>query len=531
MTHHLLRRVLCVLLSLPAVALASEPSRFTAALRETTVGGNAAQAIFLVGLMRSAEAPAAEVEALRQELLHAYVGQITGPAAAPAPRPGAWESLKRQLPGMGAPAAKDTVAAAIARGQARSRVLDAPFRAAWQAALNQGLAPQWETGAARAPFFTLDKRDMQPIAPGLWGAPAAGGRIHLMLALRLVNTSTQPLPVFRPGIILGGAAGSGTDGLAFACDWDRPERRLSEMQANAVTLVQPGEASAPLACDAQPVPMYWRDQLPALMAAGAAAKPLLVPHDLDNARRLYHLEAALADLSPQAEEWSRRLLTARQEPARQWAPGASALEPPVSSRWAAQPHQGWKGSMEALKYFLGATVLALGLFAVGRGLLRLGMPKIVVSTGTLLAGAGMTVLATARLGSGGRGYDHPLYTGMALASLYFGLVLLCVLALYGLYKLLDDEQISWWDTVATGWRRALDLGSTTSRAEFWGFVGHCAWLWALARICLMPLDRWIGLALLLPLATLTVRRVRSMSRAEMTAVAVTAACVVLLILA
>jgi len=530
MTHHLLRRVLCVLLSLPAVALASEPSRFTAALRETTVGGNAAQAIFLVGLMRSAEAPAAEVEALRQELLHAYVGQITAPAAAPAPRPGAWDSLKRQLPGM-APAAKDTVAAAIARGQARSRVLDAPFRSAWQAALNQGLAPQWETGAARAPFFTLDKRDMQAIAPGLWGAPAADGRIHLMLALRLVNTSTQPLPVFRPGIILRGAAGSGIDGLAFACDWDRPERRLSEMQANAVTLVQPGEASAPLACDAQPVPMYWRDQLPALLAAGAAAKPLLVPHDLDNARRLYHLEAALADLSPQAEEWSRRLLTARQEPARQWAPGASALEPPVSSRWAAQPHQGWKGSMEALKYFLGATVLALGLFAVGRGLLRLGMPKIVVSTGTLLAGVGMTVLATARLGSGGRGYDHPLYTGMALASLYFGPVLLCVLALYGLYKLLDNEQISWWDTVATGWRRALDLGSTTSRAEFWGFVGHCAWLWALARICLMPLDRWIGLALLLPLATLTVRRVRSMSRAEMTAVAVTAACVVLLILA
>lgn len=530
MTHHLLRRAFCVLLCLPAWALASEPSRFTAALRETAVGGNAAQAMFLVGLLRSAGAPTAEVEALRQELLHAYVGQITGPAATPAPRPGAWESLKRQLPGM-APAPKDTVAAAIARGQSRSGVLDAPFRAAWQVALNQGLAPQWETGAARAPFFTLDKRDMQPIAPGLWGAPAAGGQVHLMLGLRLVNTSTQPLPVFRPGIILGRAAGSGIDGLAFTCDWDRPERRLSEMQANAVTLVQPGEASAPLACDAQPVPMYWRDQLPALMAAGAAAKPLLVPHDLDNTRRLYHLEAALSELAPQAEEWSRRLLKARQEPARQWAPGASALEPPVSSRWAARPHQGWKSSMEALKYFLGATVLALGLFAAGRGLLRLGMPKIVVSAGTLLAGAGMTVAATASLGSGGTGYGHPLFTGIALWSLYFGPVLLCVLALHGLYKLLDYEQITWWDTVAAGWRSALDLASPTSRAEFWGFAGHCAWLWALARICLMPLDRWIGLALLLPLATLTVRRVRSMSRADMGAVALTVACIALLALA
>jgi hypothetical protein len=527
MTHHLLRQILCALLCLPAWVLASEPSRFTGALRETAVGGNAAQAIFLVGLLRSAGAPVAEVEALRQELLHAYVGQITGPAVAPAPRPGAWESLKRQLPGM-APAAKDTVAAAIARGHLRSSVLDAPFRTAWQGALNQGFAPQWETGAARAPFFTLDRRDMQPIAPGLWGAPAAGGRVHLMLALRLVNTSTQPLPVFRPDIILGRAADSGLDGLTFACDWDRPERRLSEMEANAVTLVQPGEASAPLACDAQPVPMYWRDQLPALTAVGAAAKPLLVPHDLDSARRLYHLEAALAELAPQTEERSRRLLTARQEPARQWAPGASALDPPISSRWAAQPHRGWKNSMEALKYFLGATVLALGLFAVGRSLLRLGMPKLVVSAGTLLACVGMTVLATASLGSGGKGYDHPLYTGMALASLYFGPVLLCVLALHGLYKLLDNEQITWWDTVATGWRSALDLASTTSRAEFWGFVGHCAWLWAIARICVMPLDRWIGLALLLPLATLTVRRLRSMSRADMTAMALTVAGIVLL---
>ena len=88
MTHSL-RRVLCVvLLCLPAWVLASEPSRFTAALRETTLGRNAAEAFFLVGLMRSAGAPAAEVEALRQELLHAYVGQITGPAPAPEPRPG-----------------------------------------------------------------------------------------------------------------------------------------------------------------------------------------------------------------------------------------------------------------------------------------------------------------------------------------------------------------------------------------------------------------------------------------------------------
>lgn len=522
MTHYL-RRVLCVLLCLPVWALASEPSRFAAALRETTVGDNAAQAFFLVGQLRGAGAQGADVDALRRELLHAYVAQVTRPAAPPAPRPGAWESFKRRLPWM-ASAHEDTVAAAIARGHTRSDVLDAPFRTAWQGALNHGLIPRWETGAARAPFFTIVMRDMQPVAPGLWAAPTSGGRVRLMLALRLANTSTRPLPVFRPDIVLGG--------LAFACTWDRPEQNLSEMQANAVTMVQPGAASEPLACEAQPAPMHWREQLPALMTAGgdAAAKPLLVPHDMDNARRVYHLELALRDLAPQDETWGRRRLIAQQEPARQWAPGANPLEPPVSSHWAAGPHKGWKSSAEALKNFMAATVLALGLFAAGRGLLRVGMPKFAVAAGTLLAGLGMTALAAASLGRGGTGYAHPLYTGIGIWSVYFGPILLGVLALHGLHKLVDDEGTTWWETVIKGWRKTLDLGSATSRAEFWGFVAHCAWLWALARICLAPLDRWIGLVLLLPLATITVRRLRSMSPAEMLGMGLTAVALALLIL-
>lgn len=527
MTHYL-RRVLCILLCLPAWALASEPSQFAAALRETTVGGNAAQAFFLVGVLRDTGAPPAEMEALRRELLHAYVAQITSPAAAPAPEPGAWELLKRRLPGA-APAPKDTVAAAIARGHTRPDLLDAPFRAAWQGALNQGLTPRWETGAARTPFFAIAMRDMQPIAPGVWSAPAADGRVRLMLALRLANTSTQPLPIFRPDIILGGAPGTGLDGLAFACTWDRPDQNLSEMQANAVAMVQPGEASGPLACEAQPAPMYWRDRLAALMTAGAASKPLLVPHDMDNARRLYHLELALRNLAPQEENWGRRRLVAQQEPARQWAPGAKPLEPPESSPWAARPHQGWKTSAAALKYFLGGTVLALALFAGGRGLMRVGVPKFAVAAVTLLAGVGLAVLATASLG-GGTGYSsHPLYAGIALWSI-FGPVLLCVLALHGLQTLLDNEQIDWWDAVTKGWRSALDLTSATSRAEFWCFLAHCAWLWALARICFAPLDRWLGLALMVPLLTLTVRRLRSMTSAEMLGLGLSAACLVLLVL-
>ena len=46
----------------------------------------------------------------------------------------------------------------------------------------------------------------------------------------------------------------------------------------------------------------------------------------------------------------------------------------------------------------------------------------------------------------------------------------------------------------------------------------------------MPLDRWIGLALLLPLVTLTARRLRSMSGKEMLEVGLSTACLVLLVL-
>ena len=105
-----------------------------------------------------------------------------------------------------------------------------------------------------------------------------------------------------------------------------------------------------------------------------------------------------------------------------------------------------------------------------------------------------------------------------------------VLALHGLHKLLDEEQLAWWQTVATGWRHALNIHAETTRAEFWGFLAHCAWLWLLARLCLAPLDRWIGLALLVPLSTLTFRRMRSMTGQEWLMVASVVVCVVLLML-
>jgi hypothetical protein len=525
----ILRNLLWALLVLHGEAFAanppSVPPAFTTALYETRMGSNAAQAYFLVNLMRSAEAPKADQEALRRELMHIYLDQITGAAPihpAPAPQPGAWAWLKRQLPGK-AKAPQDGVAAAIARGRTRDSVLDAPFRAAWQSALTQAFALRWEDGAKRAPYFTLEMRDMQPIAPGIWAAPSAEGQLRLMLSLRLANTSAVPLPIYRPDIILQGT-------LRFACNWDRPVRTQSVMQANEVTLLQPGAESDPLVCEAPPAAAYWRQQLPALLAANSKAglAHVLVPHDLDDAGRLYHLELALANAAPQYIGWSQRLRVARQEAGREWSPAKRALDPPESSRFSATPYRDRAATGDLLKWFLGATVLALGMFMGGRTLRRLGVPQGVVAVITVLVVAGLWALITASLG-GGTGYSHPLYVGLAVGSGYLGPVLLGVLALHGLHKLLDAEEMEWWQAVATGWRRALDVTSETSRAEFWGFLAHCAWLWMLARVCLAPLDYWAGLALLVPVLTLTFRRVRSLSRHEWLEVGLIVACLLLLV--
>ncbi len=507
----------------------SETQGFLAAARATALGDDASKAYFLVQLLGRAEAPKDEVEALRRELLHAYLSQLTAPAHTPAPPHSRWELLLHTLPGR-ASAAPDSVAAAVARGRSRPGVLEAPFRDAWQAAFNQGLSVRWGAGQGRTPYFLAAMRDLEPIAPGAWAAPSADGQVWLKLAVRLVNTSPRPLPLYRPGLLLAATPDDGQPGLSFACQWDRPAstRPQSAMQANAVTLLPPGAESEPLVCEAPPAAAFWRAQLPVLLTA--SAQPRLVSRDLESPQRLYHMELALAESSPLARVWSERLLAARQQGGGQWKAGAQPLAPPELRRWALAPHAGWRGVLEPLKAFMAATVLALGLFAAGRGLLRLGMPTAGVAVGTLAAGAGVLALMLAQMG-GGTGYNHPLYQGLGLWGAFVGPVLLAVLALHVLHKLLDDEGRDWWSTVAAGWRRTLDLAHATSRAEYWGFVAHCTWLWALVRICVVPLDRWIAPVLLLPLLTATVRRLRSLSREELVEAGLILAALVLQVVA
>jgi len=502
--------MLC-LLFVPGAAGAANPvakqASFANALLESPMGTDPTQAFFLVGLLKATGAQDEDVEALRRELLHAYAEQLQGQATMPA----------------------GTVAAAIARGRDRSDVLDSQFVSRWQAAYNKGLEIRWADGDATTPYFASVYRGMRPVAQGIWAEVSSTGKTQFMLGLRLVNRTSLPLPIRNPELAWGGEPATGRGGLGFTCNWDKPVVQQGSFQLDEVLLLMPGATSDAIVCEAKPASTYWRDKL--LANQGTAQPdgllPLLISHDFDDAKRQRFLELALSDLAPQSKDWRLRLQASEQEVGRQWVPAKHPLEAPVAQKWTISPHAGWAEASKKLQWFLGASFVSLALFAVGRVLLRTGVPAVAVAIGTVLVGMGLMAFGMKGSG-GGTGYDSPFYLDLAIYSAIVGPILLSVLALHKLHHLLDEEDMTWWHTVVRGWTHILDLGSPASRAEFWGFFAHCVWWWALVHICLQPLDLWLGSILLLALITLVVRRLRSMTPSELLALVTTVACLVLL---
>ncbi|MBC7916480.1 MAG: hypothetical protein H7Y28_01595 [Rhodoferax sp.] len=498
-----------------ALAAKSAPQdSFSVALRQSAVGVNPVQAYFLVSMLKDTRAPEDDVEALRRELLHRYAEQLGGLAATPPP--------------------KDSVASAIARGKSRPPVTDAEFVTAWQAAFGKGLAVHWTEMDGPAPFFTIAYRTLRPLAPGLWAAESSAGQTYFMLALRLVNKTSLPLPIHRPDMVWGGEAGTGRGGLSFTCNWDEVPPPQGNIKAEEVSMLEPGAETRPMFCETAPVGAYWKERLPALMAAAqkGGEQPQILSHEFDSRKRLNHLEVALGNVAPQRSDWRRRYQVSQQEVGRRWMPASRTLDAPVAQRWTWSPNEGWAAAGEKLKLFLGATLIALALFGVGRALYRAGIPEVVVGVGTLASLSALLAFGMHWAGlTGGSGYDSPLFTGLALYAVVIGPMGLGIWALYALHRLLDAEELTWWQTVARGWRRAVDVSSNTSRAEFWGFFAQLVWWWGLVNVCLKPLHLWVGGILLYPLLTLFIRRFRSMTGAEILSVFVTVICLVLQALA
>ena len=518
------------------VPRASQDS-FASALNGTPLGRDPAHAYFLVGLLRDTGASNEDVEALRRELLHRYVEQVGGQTAAPqqtVPTPSAWQAARSRWLGSTL-VPPDTVASAIGRGRLRDSVPNAQLTAAWQSAFDKSVAVRWPAAGGAQPYFTLQDRSLQPVAPGVWASEVAQGQARLLLSLRLVNQSALALPVDHPEIVWGGEAATGRGGLSFRCEWDGVRPPQGSAALDAVDMLPPEGESRAMVCTSAPVGAYWKDLLSALVAKAQlpGQRPLVVSHAFDTRQRLPYLEAALANVSDQSAVWRQRVRLSQAETGRAWRSATQPLGPPVVKQWAMSPNEGWAASARKLQWFMGATLTALALFWVGRKALRWGVPSFVVGGMTLLAIGGLLTLVIARLdgGGGGTGYNASAVMVFVVWIAVFGPMAFGVWGLHALYKLLDAENLSGLQAVALGWRRALDFGSHTSRAEFWGFFVHCVWLWALARSCLVPLDRWVGAVLLVPFAALLVRRLRSLTKKQRINMLITVICLLLIVLA
>lgn len=513
-----LRWVPFVLLALPWLQSPSalgntkyqQSGSFLDAVRATPMGDDAAKAFFLAELLRNAPGGSPwHEQVLRKELMHTYLQQFKAPpppstpVSAPPSAPSRWEIWLSSLPGR-APPAVYTVADALERGQRRTDVFDPSFRSAWQTAFEQNLSVRWGAGPGRLPDFLLEMRDLELVAPGAWAAPTADGRVRLKLALRLLNPSRQAVPVYPPGLSLGPLLVGGTPlRLDFACQWDRlpAARRQASTKANAVTVLPPGGESELLVCEAPSAPAFWRAQLPGLVSD--SAKPQLASHDLDSPNHLNRWVQAMAEFHPPPGAWNERLQIASQDKKLTWRTASKPLESPERGA-ALVPYGGWEHAAEKFSKFMLLSALCLGFFAATRALQRHGLPKSIALLGVVVAGFFLMPLVLNSARSGILGY-------MLLLPI---LLMQLVAVLLWLHKLLDKEGLAWWEVVLTGWRRTFDLQTHTSRAEFWGGVVHGLWLGGLALYCLRPLDRWVGWALLLPLTTLVVRRLRSMTREE-----------------
>ena len=177
MVHRFFTGLACALLLLQGTVFAAAPpaekrGSFAAALDNTQLGSDPTQAYFLMRVLKETRAADADVEALRRELLHTYMEQLGGlapPPLTPAPKQSAWVSIRSHWPG-GASAPHDTVATAMARGRARDSVLDATFVTAWEAAFDKSLEVRWPTTNGALPYFAMQNRNLQLIAPGVWAS-------------------------------------------------------------------------------------------------------------------------------------------------------------------------------------------------------------------------------------------------------------------------------------------------------------------------------------------------------------------------
>ncbi|MFG6488668.1 hypothetical protein ACG04R_18430 [Roseateles sp. BYS78W] len=449
---------------------------FDDALAATRLGERPAGAFFLVELLAS-QGQAGRAEQLRRTLWRLQSERLQGAAAA----------------------APLTVGQAIAQGAGEP----ADTAVLWLAAYNAALQVRWPDAASSAAD----------------------------LRVTLLNRSPDPLPLAELRLRFGSESGGVT--LPCATEPAPPDVHAAWRQTVA--------AGAQVEVLCQP-PADARSQslLPVLLAAarGGGEAPTLLPAAPAGAgkRGDHWLWQFWGRVEEPLNAWQRRWAQARlpENAGRAWQaatwpepPELQPLPPTLAQRIVGRGRE--VADRAALLLWMAGGAWALIL------LMRLAMrdASLQVQSRLCLAlalGSALAFLMATRRGQLGSGDGWSRWgewgVWLGVLSLAFGAAMLAGLMLR-LFRLLDEERRSWWQAIADGWRRALHIGGLTTRGQFWGFMAFALWAWALVSPWGRPWNRLALVALLVPLVTLCIRRLTSLTPREFWALLAVVAVLVL----
>lgn len=469
-------------------------------MADTPIGPHPGGAFFLVDWLTEQGQPAT-AEDLRRALWQLQLAAIRGEPAEP------------QL----------TLGQAIARG-ATLPPQGREFTADWQHAYSVSTTlifrpeqPRASYAAVPLPAGLPDAAGLHAIEAGLWAQPREhGSRYVLAVDLRRDTPASMAPQGLR--LRLGGER----DGVVFNCLSYPPP---TGSRARERERFHSGDTRG-LACETFGDNAL-RERLPELLRQArerqqpAALLPR-APADPPAGERAYwkhnpyyeRLKAAWAAQRAMADDPANRR--------RAWAPGAKPLEPPqlvpLPPTWSQRAAIALQSGRASVVPVLTVMALSWALFGVVRVLMR------EASDGTraaaVIAIAAFVTLPFVMMqwrGSqwGGDGWSNlgTLVSGLLVLQ-YGGAIATGALVLQALYRVLDADGIGWGHAIANGWRRMLHMGGDTSRGEFWGFVafamlalivsGRLGRPWPAATFCV----------LMVPTATLAVRRMTSLTPAE-----------------
>lgn len=464
----------------PAEA-ASDSASFMQAVRATKIGASTTDAMSLVALLREM-GKAEQAEALQRELLYLYLESVGG------------KPHDLLL----------TIGQAIDAGTKRHNEPDA---AAWQRVYDN-IAFEWQGVTTQLPpgLQSLADRaangELVRAGPGLWATTAPRPRMYLNLRLR--NNSLQAVPFHEASLELPGEPAL----PSLLCRIDT----LAGTKQRVERRVIPDGTTKDVICETDGDPSL-REALPARVAEARLGKlkPVLWPTEAETASGRARLATWLLDGKPVPRNWSDAWKKAQNDPQKKWMAGSRAMAEP-----ALRPtlRQKWAKRSDGLVAALQITGATLALFVIGRVLRRMGWPRVAVAFAGAAVVLGITVLSFISIvgpnPTSGDGWNRPVVGGLVVLF-YLGFIVMGLAALTVLHRVLDEEGISWVETVASGWRQAVQWHGTATRGEFWGFAVHGAWLWFIARFCLPPFEWLVFAALLFPMTTLMVRRWRSLT--------------------